>query len=195
MRFISHHDLMKVFERAVRRAEIPIEMSKGFNPHPKISITLALSVGIVGKDEVLELEVSEGMHPELLAEQLRRQLPQEINILSAEAIPHALKCSIRDVTYEVSIKDTCLLKTLNISEFLQQPVITVHRTKDGHRKPFDIRPSIQEITANDTGLRLVLKMTPVGLAKPEEVLRALWGNEENKLFEITRTKVNLSSTV
>jgi len=46
---------MKVFERAIRRANISIAMSKGFNPHPKLSLPLALSVGIVSKDEVLEV--------------------------------------------------------------------------------------------------------------------------------------------
>jgi len=194
MRFISHHDLMKVFERAIRRANIPIAMSRGFNPHPKLSILLALSVGIVGKDEVLELELLESIPLESLVESLGRQLPKEIHILSVEAIPPSSNNPVRDVTYEIVFEDPDLLKTLKISQFLQQPAIVVNRTKDGYQKPFDIRPSIQEITVKSDGLILSIKMTSKGIARPEEVLNALCGNGEKELFEIIRTKINLFSS-
>ncbi|MEK7805655.1 MAG: TIGR03936 family radical SAM-associated protein, partial [Planctomycetota bacterium] len=75
---------MKVFERAIRRANIPIAMSKGFNPHPKLSLPLALSVGIVSKDEVLEVELLQSVPSGSLVESLGRQLPKEIQILSVE---------------------------------------------------------------------------------------------------------------
>jgi len=185
---------MKVFERAIRRANIPIAMSRGFNPHPKLSILLALSVGIVGKDEVLELELLESIPLESLVESLGRQLPKEIHILSVEAIPPSSNNPVRDVTYEIVFEDPDLLKTLKISQFLQQPAIVVNRTKDGYQKPFDIRPSIQEITVKSDGLILSIKMTSKGIARPEEVLNALCGNGEKELFEIIRTKINLFSS-
>ncbi|OHB42951.1 MAG: hypothetical protein A2069_06885, partial [Planctomycetes bacterium GWB2_41_19] len=188
------HDLMKVFERAIRRANIPIAMSKGFNPHPRLSLLLALSVGIAGKDEVLEIELLQSVPSESLVESLGRQLPKEIQILSVEAIPLASKSPVRDVTYEIIFKETGFLKTLKISEFLQQSAIVVNRTKDGYQKPFDIRPSIQEITVRPNGLILSIKMISEGMARPEEVLHALCGNEKKELFEIIRTKVNLFSS-
>ncbi|KAA0245543.1 MAG: DUF2344 domain-containing protein [Candidatus Brocadia sp. AMX2] len=194
IRFISHHDLMKVFERAIRRANIPIAMSKGFNPHPKLSIPIALSVGIAGKDEVLELELPESMPPEILAERLGRQLPKGIHILSGEAMPCSPRSSVCDVLYEVVFKDPGLPTTERISEFLQQSSIIVNRTKDGYSKPFDIRPSIQEITVTPNGLILSIKMESEGMARPEEVIHSLCGNEKKGLFEITRIKVNLSSS-
>ena len=185
---------MKVFERAIRRANLPIAMSKGFNPHPKVSIILALSVGIVGKDEVLELELLESFPLESLAGRLCRQLPKEITILSVEEITHSPNNPVRDVTYEVIFKDTGLLKTLKISEFLRQSSIIVNRTKDGRNKSFDIRPSIQEITIKPDGLILSVKMISEGMARPEEVIHALCENGKKELFEIIRTKVNLFST-
>ena len=187
---------MKVFERAIRRANIPIAMSRGFNPHPKLSILLALSVGIFGKDEVLELEFLESIPLESLVESLGRQLPKEIHILSVEAIPPSSNNPVSDVTYEIIFKDkeTGFLNTLKISEFLQQSAIVVNRTKDGCQKPFDIRPSIQEITVKPDGLILSIKMTSEGMARPEEVLRVLCGNGGKDLFEIIRTKVNLFSS-
>ncbi|MFN3530957.1 MAG: TIGR03936 family radical SAM-associated protein [Candidatus Brocadia sp.] len=185
---------MKVFERAIRRANIPIAMSKGFNPHPKLSIPVALSVGIAGKDEVLELELLESMPPEILTERLGRQLPKGICILSGETIPYSQRSSVHDVQYEVIFKDLGFLNTLKISEFLQQSSVMVNRIKDGYPKPFDIRPSIQEITMKPNGLILSIKMESEGMARPEEVIHSLCGNVKKELFEITRIKVNLSSS-
>lgn len=185
---------MKVFERAIRRANIPIAMSKGFNPHPKLSIPIALSVGIAGKDEVLELELLESMPPEILTERLGQQLPKGISILSCETIPYSQRSSVRDVQYEVIFKDPGFLNTLKISEFLQQSSVMVNRIKDGYPKPFDIRPSIQEITVKPNGLILSIKMESEGMARPEEVIHSLCGNGKKEFFEITRIKVNLSSS-
>lgn len=185
---------MRLFERAIRRANIPIAMSKGFNPHPKLSIPLALSVGISGKDEVLELELVRSMPPEIVVEGLCRQLPEGIHILSEALIPDTEKSSARDVVYEVIFKDQGLLKTLQISEFLQQPSIMVNRTRDGQQKSFNIRPSIQEIAVKPDRLILFMKMGSEGMARPEEVIHSLFKGEKKELFEIIRTKVNLSSS-
>ncbi len=186
---------MRLFERAIRRANIPIAMSKGFNPHPKLSIPLALSVGISGKDEVLELELFRSMPPEIVVESLCRQIPEGVHVLSGVHMPDTEKGSARDVVYEVVFKDQGLLKTLQISEFLQQPSITVNRTKDGQQKLFNIRPSIQEISVKPDRLILSLKMGSEGMARPEEVINSLFKNEKKELFEIIRTKVSLSSSV
>ncbi len=185
---------MKVFERAIRRASIPVAMSKGFNPHPKLSIPVALSVGIAGKDEVLELELLESMPPEILTERLGHQLPQGICILSGETIPTSLRSPVRDVLYSVVFKEPGFLNPVKIGEFLQQSSVIVNRIKDGYPKPFDIRPSVQAITVKPDGLLMSIKMETEGMARPEEVIHSIGGTGEKTLFEITRIKVNLSSS-
>lgn len=184
---------MRVFERAVRRACIPIVMSRGFNPHPKLSIPLALGVGIVGKDEIWEMELLKLMPLEVLVKSLSQHLPKEIHILSIESVPQGTKSLIRDITYEIVFKNPNLLKTLKVNEFLQQASIIINRSKNGCQKPFNIIPSIQEITVEADSLILSIRMTSEGLARPEEVLQALCVNGKKELFEITRTKINLSS--
>ncbi|MEK7360432.1 MAG: TIGR03936 family radical SAM-associated protein [Planctomycetota bacterium] len=194
IRFISHHDLMKVFERAIRRANIPVSMTQGFNPHPIFSIPLALGVGIVGRDEILELDLNEPMSPDALKVLLSPQLPEEIQVLSAESIPHFTKSSVSEAEYEVDVKDNSLLNTINISNFLQQSSINVTRIKNGQQKHFDIRPSIQKVEVKADRLIFSLKMTSDGMARPEEVVRTLLASETKVFFEIIRTKVNLSSS-
>ena len=58
MRFLSHHDLMRLFERALRRTGLPLRMTEGYNPHPIISFPTALGLGIESLDEVLEFDVT-----------------------------------------------------------------------------------------------------------------------------------------
>ncbi len=185
---------MKVFERAIRRADIPVSMTQGFNPHPIFSIPLALGVGIVGRNEILELDLNEPMSPDALNALLSPQLPEGIQILSAVSIPCFMKSTDSVAEYEVDVKDNSLLDTINISNFLQQPNINVTRIKNGQQKHFDIRPSIQKVEVKANRLFFSLKMTSDGMARPEEVVRTLLASETKMFFEIIRTNVNLSSS-
>src|SRR5215469_3325970 len=69
LRLVSHHDLLRCLERTVRRASIPIALSQGFNPRPRIVFALAMALGIEGRREVVDLELAEPLEP---AEILRR---------------------------------------------------------------------------------------------------------------------------
>jgi len=83
MRFISHLDLMRLFSRASRRASIPLELTKGFNPHPKISIRRALKLGLTSEDEEATFYLSRRMGPEEFRKLFQEQLPDGIEIIKA----------------------------------------------------------------------------------------------------------------
>ena len=85
MRFISHLDLMRLFQRAARRANLPIMLTEGFNPHPKISVKRALKLGLTSENEEAIFYLKEKVSPEKFKERLQRQLPEGIEI--KEAIP------------------------------------------------------------------------------------------------------------
>lgn len=200
MRFISHHDLMKLFERVIRRAEIPIRMSEGFNPRPKISFPLALAVGIEGLDEVVEIELNEWVQPSALFDQLKRQLPQGIELTTAELVSPEESGQVEDVIYRITLDDSALTR-VKIDELLRMKEISVCREKDGRKRYFNIRPSIIDIVAMPSNevkgridfFELRLRATSEGMARPEEVLLALGLDSEMdcKLLEITRTEVRL----
>ncbi|ODS33142.1 MAG: hypothetical protein SCARUB_01698 [Candidatus Scalindua rubra] len=78
---------MKLFERAIRRAEISVKMSKGFNPRLKIAFPLALPVGIKGIDEKLELELREWMQASEIKARLKKQLPKTYKLLPSNQFP------------------------------------------------------------------------------------------------------------
>ncbi len=80
MRFISHLDLMRLFTRALRRADLPLKMTEGFSPHPKFSIKRALKLGLESDNEEACVAMKEQVSPEEFMDKLQKQLPEGINI-------------------------------------------------------------------------------------------------------------------
>ena len=85
MRFISHLDLVRLFQRAVRRAGLPVKMTQGFNPHPKISIKRALKLGVEsGSEEAFFYVDSFTADLRDFKDRLNRELPEGIKIKDAK---------------------------------------------------------------------------------------------------------------
>jgi radical SAM-linked protein len=80
MIFISHLDLMRLFMRALRRAELPVKITEGFNPHLKFSIKKALKLGVESDNEEAVVTLKEWVKPQDFKERLQRQLPEGIEI-------------------------------------------------------------------------------------------------------------------
>jgi len=80
MRFISHLDLMRLFMRALRRAELPVKMTEGFSPHPKISLKRALKLGVESENEEATFVLRQPLTAEEFKERLQNQLPEGIYI-------------------------------------------------------------------------------------------------------------------
>ena len=87
MALISHLDLMRLWERALRRAGLPIAYSEGFHPLPKISIAKALSLGQTSDCELVDMELTEIVQPDEFLARLQAQLPPEIPIYEVREVP------------------------------------------------------------------------------------------------------------
>ncbi|HOW43112.1 MAG TPA: TIGR03936 family radical SAM-associated protein [Candidatus Omnitrophota bacterium] len=83
MKFISHLDLMRLLIRALRRADVPLKLTEGFSPHPKLSIKRALKLGLESEAEEATIVLRELVRPEEFKTRLQRQLPAGISILTA----------------------------------------------------------------------------------------------------------------
>ena len=86
MRFISHLDLMRLFQRALRRADLPVTITQGFNPRLKISINRALKLGAESLGEALTVHLSKTVEPALFTELLNKNLPEGVRIAKSEEI-------------------------------------------------------------------------------------------------------------
>ncbi len=84
MRHISHLDLMRLFTRALRRTDLPLKITEGFNPHPKISLKRALKLGIESENEEASVLLKEPVNLDEFKKKLQEQLPKGIEIKDVE---------------------------------------------------------------------------------------------------------------
>lgn len=153
VKFISHLDLMKVFERAIRRARLPIAYSQGFNPHPGMVFGLPLSVGVTSDAEYGDFEITDDeMAVQEFVDRLNGQLPQGIEILSAKkkGTKQNIMATIAASEYVVIVGSPaeCTEKSLKaaVNKYLAQNEIVVKkRTKTGV-KDTNIRDMIFDLS-------------------------------------------------
>jgi radical SAM-linked protein len=182
LRLLSHHDLMRTFERLLRRAEVPFHRSQGFHPKPRLVFALSLPLGVIGRDEVADLELAAEMTPETLHERLARQAPPGLEILSVCRIPPRSGLRVHGLTYTLPIAPAMAAELRRRSEeVLAAPFLWVDRTRPPRRR-LDLRPLIRDLrlaeeTHRTDTPRLLLVMDlwlrECGTARPEEVLRLI----------------------
>ncbi len=84
MKYISHLDLMRLFQRAMRRADFPLKMTEGFSPHPKLSIKRALKLGLESDNEEASIVLRQSISVDEFKNKLQEQLPQGIEVKNAQ---------------------------------------------------------------------------------------------------------------
>jgi radical SAM-linked protein len=173
LRFLSHHDLMRLFERALRRTGLPLRMTEGYNPHPVIAFPTALGLGIESVDEVLEFELSSWSAPRLIEKQLGEQLPGGVSVVSAEAFDRRDRSRIEYVEYEASCPGQGAAMPEGIRRFLAMKECPVERPSDKGSKTVEIRRYVLGADSDGDRVFLRIRVTDQGTAKPEEVLRAI----------------------
>ncbi len=172
MRFLSHHDLMRLFERAFRRSGLPLRMTEGYNPHPILSFPTALGLGIESVDEVLEFELSSWTAPRQIEKLLGAQLPEGVAVVSAEAFDRRDRSRVEFVEYEASCPGQAEGLAGRLRAFLALKECPVERASDKGSKTVEIRQYVLAAESEGERVFLRLRVTDQGTAKPEEVLRA-----------------------
>jgi radical SAM-linked protein len=104
LRWISHRDLVRLFERLMRRAGLRLGMSEGFHPKARMSFPSALALGVEGLDEVMEFELAEPLDAEEIARRLAAQSPEGLSLTEVRLMePHERKARLRRATYRMTI--------------------------------------------------------------------------------------------
>jgi radical SAM-linked protein len=196
LRFVSHHDLMRSFERMLRRAGLPFHSTNGFNPKPRLVFALSLPLGIVGCAELAELELDSLVAPQEIHERLASQAPAGLSILGVERVHPKTTAHVRLVRYRVRLAPAQSAGlTQRIEQLLNRPDCWVERTRPEKRR-IDLRPYLSVIRETAASLEMELRVTPQGTARPEEVLRLL---ELERLIEdgvvVERTAVIVEEDV
>jgi radical SAM-linked protein len=202
LRFLSHHDLMRLLERLLRRASLPFRSTAGFHPKPKIAFASALGLGIVGRQEVVEVELEGMVDPDHVLSALSRLAPAGLQFLTATRISPRENAQPSRAVYIFPLSlDSFPDLRAKVQQLLAQDRLIVKRIRASGKKPgqetvlaeerldaltqaepkasqvnyktIDIRPFINRLWCDDQGLGMDLKITNHGAARPEEVLRCL----------------------
>ena len=192
LRYTGHLDLHRLWERAMRRADLPLNYSQGFHPQPKISIAAALPLGFSSLGEVLDVRFNADIAIEEIAARLGDSLPLDIKIINVESVDErepALQTQVLSATYDVHLTEpvdgselTRKIKDLLASESLP---------RERRSKFYDLRPLIETldvITEADGKVWIQMKLAARDGAtgRPEEVLNALSIEPEYTRVERTR---------
>ena len=173
MRFLSHHDLMRMFERALRRSGLPLRMTEGYNPHPIVAFPTALGLGIESLDEVLEVELSSWTAPRQIEQSLGGQLPEGVAVRSCEVFDRKERSHIAFAEFEAKIPGQGEHLAERIAAFLALKTCPVERVSDKGSKTVEIRQYVLAAEGEGERVFLRIRITDQGTAKPEEVLRAV----------------------
>src|SRR5438105_1209687 len=173
LRLISHHDLMRCFERMLRRAALPFHSTEGFNPKPRMAFALSLALGIEGHNEVVELELDEELPPDEVQARLSRQAPAGLEILSVRRVPCSTRAQPRSAVYRVPVPAERRAELpVRMHGLLAEEHCWIERTRPQPRR-LDLRPYLRDLRLSADGLDIVLTVTPTGTARPEEIMNLL----------------------
>jgi len=182
LRYTSHLDLHKLWERAARRAELPLAYSQGFHPQPKMNIAAALPLGFSSRCEVLDMRLEHEIPLEGLREKLQQTLPTGIQVSVVESVDEklpALQTQVASAEYDVT-----LTEPVDGSE-LERKVASIMESesiiRERRGKTYDLRPLIEELSltalpeGEGQGVRVFMRLAARegATGRPEEVLDIL----------------------
>jgi radical SAM-linked protein len=187
LRYTGHLDLHKLWERAARRAELPLAYSQGFHPQPKMNIAAALPLGFSSRCEVLDMRLEHDIQLDGLREKLQGTLPTGIQVTSVESVDErapTLQTQVASAEYEVSLAEAGFGSDVKrkIESVLESESII--RTRRG--KEYDLRPLIEMLDLLDGKIHMQLAAREGATGRPEEVLDILGIAFEDTRIERTR---------
>ncbi len=188
LRYTGHLDLHKLWERAARRAQLPLAYSRGFHPQPKMNIAAALPLGFSSRCEVMDMRLEHEIQLEGVRERLQQTLPagiQVLNVENADERAPALQTQVESAEYQVTLTESVGASGLKRKIDSVMESESIIRERRG--KTYDLRPLIEELQILESESLLSVQEPAPALQKifmrlaaregatgrPEEVLDAL----------------------
>lgn len=188
LRYTGHLDLHRLWERAARRAELPLAYSQGFHPQPKLTIAAALPLGFSSRCEMLDMRLEQDIVLDGLREKLQETLPTGIQVVSVERVDErlpALQTLVASAEYQVTLTEP--IEAAVLKRTLDSVMASESIVRERRGKTYDLRPLIEELELQPDGtifMRLAAREGATG--RPEEVLDILGIAFEETRIERTR---------
>lgn len=183
VKYVGHLDMHRAWERAIRRARLPLAYTQGFNPQARLQFAAALPVGFTGQAEIADVYLNEVLEPAEFLTRLRAALPPGIRPLSAEPAPRelpSLQSQVCGASYRVEVETdatgeefaTCL------AAFAARPEAWRERRRGKTVSRYDLRPLVQVLSyvgPTDLGhvFEVIMRAEPGATGRPDELLAEL----------------------
>lgn len=197
IKYIGHLDLVLAWERALRRAQIPLAYSKGFNPQARIQVASSLPLGTTGSAEIMDIITTHAVEPVEALERIRPALPEGIELHSVEPVPlkaPTLQHLLRQAEYRVTVETDLPAEEVvrRIEGLLNAEKVVQTRQRKKQLEEIDLRPWLHELKLESVGegevtLHMQLTAGQFGHLRPEDVLKAL--SLAGNWTEIDRTRL------
>ncbi len=183
IKFISHLDMMRMWQRAFRRAGVPVARSEGSMPRPKFSLAAPLPVGVTADAELMDVYLNRRLSPFYLIKKLSPQLPAGIEVTEANDIPlewPSLQSQVQQAEYRVTVEtdQPAPLIEKAIRELLDKQTLPWEHRRDTEVRRYDLRAQVHDLwlessKPDEAVLGMTLKTDPSGSGRPEQVAAAL----------------------
>lgn len=193
VRFIGHLDVMRFFQKAIRRAEIDIAYTAGFNPHQVMSFAAPLGVGLESNGEYMDIELQSLESSKSLVDRLNAVCVEGIEILSAKVLPEDAgnaMASVAAASYTIRFREgrepnfTYLDK---LEHFFASPQILIQKTTKRSTLEIDLKAGIYELYAKEGNIYMLVDASSSGNIKPSAVIEAFMSANETQLQENSYT--------
>lgn len=190
IKFIGHLDVMRYFQKAIRRADIDIAYTEGFSPHQIMSFAAPLGVGLESNGEYMDIEVNSITSTQDILDRLNHQMAEGIRVLEAKLLPENAgnaMASVAAARYSIRFRegyepDFDYKKLLD--EFCQMEEIIVTKKTKKSESTFDMKPYIYDChIEGDGSISLTVDASSSGNIKPSLVLNALYEKNNKELSE------------
>ncbi len=168
-RFLSHLDVMRTMERALRRAQLPVRFSEGMNPKVRMSFPTAIPLGMASGVEVMEIQLPPALSVREIRDRLAAELPAGLTPWGGDALYAGEKWAVKELRYELRSGDGDLPTPEEVKKFCARETIPVER----RGKEVDLKPLLRTMEHDGGRILLGITWTDTGTARPEDFLRAL----------------------
>ncbi|MCZ6602403.1 MAG: TIGR03960 family B12-binding radical SAM protein [Planctomycetota bacterium] len=196
-RFLSHLEVARCIQRAIRRAAIRVRYSQGFHPKPRLSFGPPLSVGYESDSELFDAEVIGSPDPQGILERLNPQLPGGLQALAVEQISRkdpSIFNSLSTTTYRIVPDTLPATASHDIEAFMAKDVEVIRQLRKGKMRRLDLRAQVESLTLEGGEIELVLHQRQDGSAKAAEIVRRILGLPEECEREMAVRKVGVTMT-
>ena len=196
--FLSHQEILRMFQRALIRAGVPLVYSKGFNPHPYLSIPFPRSVGTcsMGDRLCVTVEYSEDPPLDVLSDAVSKQLPADCHVHNIQCVPGKRLVSPQSARYRLSLKEGVQESLADHLVRCQEQVqkgdaIEIQRywPKKRRYRTVDIAVYLQSLDVGEAQIEVVCGVSQVGTVRVDELMKWLSVSTEDLRSPVCRTDI------